>query len=190
MKPMARRDGLVIEDVDGELVVYDRIRHRAHHLNRPAALVWQHCNGRNTVADLVKRLQGKAGVAVSEALIWRALDRLGKARLLRERVVGPASAKAVTRRQALRHLGRTAAAVIAVPLVTSIVAPARLYAKGPPKPLICRHPPCTNTCRDLCERYADCPKGSTCQTVACKDPNCVGCPQKRCIPNGSPTRPN
>jgi hypothetical protein len=190
MKPTARRDGLVIEDVEGEVVVYDRVRHRAHHLNRAAALVWHYCNGRNTVADLANRLRSETGVAVREKLVWRALGQLGKARLLREPVVCPASTKAVTRRQALRRLGRTAAAVVVAPLVTSVVAPALLYAKGPPKPLQCQHPPCTSVCANQCTNgFTDCGKGFNCVTKECQDPRCVGCKQRRCVSNGSPTRP-
>ena len=44
--PQARKDGLIIKALTDEVVVYDLERHEVHCLNRVAALVWQHCDGR------------------------------------------------------------------------------------------------------------------------------------------------
>ena len=46
-----REDGLIVREVDGETLVYDRRRHKAHCLNRAAALVWRQCDGTTSVAD-------------------------------------------------------------------------------------------------------------------------------------------
>ena len=127
MKPEARRDGLLIQVVGDEVVLYDRQRHRAHHLNPAATLVWQNCDGRKTVAELRRVLQNDLNPAADEVIVWQTLDRLGKAHLLREPVPRPAG---LTRRQALRRLGRTAALALLVPAVTSITAPT-LTARPP-----------------------------------------------------------
>src|SRR2546423_15689116 len=42
--PRARDARLVIQELPDELLVYDLERHRAHSLNRTAALVWRHCD--------------------------------------------------------------------------------------------------------------------------------------------------
>src|SRR5207245_4978016 len=120
MKPDARRERLLLEEVGEELVVYDLERHRAHQLNRTAALVWQSCDGHKTVADLKRVLQDELNPAADEVIVWKALDRLGKARLLREPITRPAG---MTRRQALGKFGRGAALALLVPVVTSITAP-------------------------------------------------------------------
>lgn len=57
MIPIARTDKLLIEEVDGELVVYDREKNLSHCLHRMAAIVWHFCNGQNTVEEIANVLE-------------------------------------------------------------------------------------------------------------------------------------
>jgi PqqD family protein of HPr-rel-A system len=58
--PIARAD---VEHVvvDGEVVVYDERDGTLHHLNATATLVWQCCDGRGAVDDLVGELADAYG---------------------------------------------------------------------------------------------------------------------------------
>ena len=56
MELNARRENLIVKDLGGEVVVYDEATSEAHELNRSAALVWRHCDGQNSVADLARIL--------------------------------------------------------------------------------------------------------------------------------------
>ena len=47
--PRARKEGLVVQDMPDELLVYDVDRHKAHCLNQTAALVWKRCDGKTSV---------------------------------------------------------------------------------------------------------------------------------------------
>jgi hypothetical protein len=67
-------------------------------------------------------------VPVDEEAVWLALDRLSKAHLLQERVHHPACGDRSTRRAIIRRL----AAVGAVALVSSIVAPGASAAGSVP----------------------------------------------------------
>ena len=120
--PRARTDGLVVHELSDEVLVYDRDRDKAHCLNQTAALVWKYCDGKTTVAEIAQRLGRdlKAG-RVDEKVVWYALDQLGKDNLLDEIVTAPAILSGMSRREMVRVLG--VAAVVAVPLVTSIIAP-------------------------------------------------------------------
>ena len=42
MLPVRRAEGLIVQEVAEETVVYDQKGHRAHCLNKTAALVWRH----------------------------------------------------------------------------------------------------------------------------------------------------
>jgi coenzyme PQQ synthesis protein D (PqqD) len=59
--PLARSDGLIVQELDGELLVYDLERHRAHRLSETAAFVWRRCEGehmariRSTATTLAPR---------------------------------------------------------------------------------------------------------------------------------------
>lgn len=120
--PRARRDGLIIENLPGEVLVYDSVRDKAHCLNQTAALVWKYCDGKTTVSTMARNLERDLDAdKVDQKLVWYALDQLNKDHLLEKSFVPPAMLSGMTRRQMVRTLGL--AAVIAVPLVTSIVVP-------------------------------------------------------------------
>jgi hypothetical protein len=54
--PKARTEGIISKEVDGELLVYDLTRDKAHCLNETAAAVWQLCDGRTSVSAIAERL--------------------------------------------------------------------------------------------------------------------------------------
>jgi Coenzyme PQQ synthesis protein D (PqqD)/UPF0506 len=117
--PQAREADLLIHELTGETLVYDLTRHRAHRLNPTAALVWRHCDGDTTVAEMATLLQRELGTPVDEDVVWMVLRRLGKAHLLQTAVVMPADGVHCSRRQLMRKLGMAGG----VALVASIVAP-------------------------------------------------------------------
>jgi hypothetical protein len=123
--PQARRDGLVVQELAEEVLVYDTKRHKAHCLNPMAAAVWRHCDGQTTVADMVPRLQRDLSTPVDRAVVLSALAQLGKARLLTGEVRRSRDEAGLSRRELMRLLGAAAASV---PLVMTITAPAAAQA--------------------------------------------------------------
>ncbi len=123
LMPRARQDELVVEELQDETLVYDLKRHKAHCLNRTSALVWQHCDGRTTVAEVAALLERQLATPGDEAVVWMALDRLGTAHLLSEPVTLPAERARYSRREVLRTLRRAAGISLLLPVVESIVAP-------------------------------------------------------------------
>ena len=55
-RPRSRTEGLVMRQVGEELLVYDLERHRAHCLNRAAAIVWGECNGVRTIEEIAEHV--------------------------------------------------------------------------------------------------------------------------------------
>src|SRR5437773_685884 len=119
MLPLRRQRKLLIEELADETLVYDQARHKAHCLNRTASLVWKHCDGQTTVAQLTEWVGQELGTPVSRELIAAAVQDLERARLLEN---GPG--RKVTRRQAA---GKMAVAGLAA-VVASITAPAAAQA--------------------------------------------------------------
>ena len=124
--PHARTTDLVTREMPDEILVYDLKRHKAHCLNQTAALVWKHCDGQRTIADIAGLIGNDLGTTVDERTVWLAVERLGKAHLLEERVNPPAGSPRLSRREAVRRLGLGAA--LAMPVVISIVAPTAVSA--------------------------------------------------------------
>jgi len=125
VKPRARTDGLVVRDFPGEIVVYDLGSHRAHWLNRTAAFVFRHADGRRTVADLAVALAEDAGATADEPVVHLTLDRLAEAGLLASKPVqessGALSPAEASRRGAIRRVALGAVALL--PIVTSLLVP-------------------------------------------------------------------
>ena len=164
MRPRARRDGLIVEELPDEVLVYDLERDRAHCLNDSAMAVWRHCNGRRGVPELTRRVSRELGSKVDESWVRVALGRLGRAHLLNDKVE-PATPVSTARRKLL-------AAMAALPVVLSIVSPPAAAAANCLAPGSC------------------CSPGDKCCTVGTVKYHCAACSGakiefKACIPNGT-----
>jgi hypothetical protein len=115
--PRARVDCLSREFGD-ELLVYDQQRNVGHCLNPTAAAAWKLCDGEKSTSEVAKLLTQQLSAPVDESVVQLAVEELSKARLLvgTERPI-----RRTSRRNAIRTLG--IAGAIALPLVTSLVAP-------------------------------------------------------------------
>jgi hypothetical protein len=132
MKPLARRDGLVIRSLAGETLVYDLERHQAHCLNPAAASVFRLCDGGRSPEEIASLLGEPADPDVREAVVAAALGQLAEAQLLAADVVAPpapgpaapAEAASASRRELLRRVGTA----LLAPAIVSIVAPTAAQA--------------------------------------------------------------
>jgi coenzyme PQQ synthesis protein D (PqqD) len=107
--PKARQD-VVLQELDGELLVYDLEEHKAHCLNEMAALVWKRCDGTCAPETIARELGSEVDV------VWLVLEELWKLGLLE----GDApERKGVSRRSLLKRAG----VALAVPVAASIVVP-------------------------------------------------------------------
>ena len=85
MTPKAREEELVVRELGDETLVYDLKSHKAHCLNRTAALVWKSCDGRRTIREIAAAVGREAGAQVDERVVWLGLERLNRVRLLARR---------------------------------------------------------------------------------------------------------
>lgn len=142
LTPRARTEGLVVQNLEDEVLVYDLERHKAHSLNRTAAIIWRHCDGRTTLEELARLLKTELKTEVDEELVCFALEQLGRDHLLEERAQLPMNGARMSRRALMLRLGMAAALV---PLVTTISAPTANAATS------CVGVPCPGgTCPGIC----------------------------------------
>lgn len=152
-EPLARQEGLVIQQMPDEVLVYDLERHKAHCLNLTAARVWQHCDGRTGVAQIARKLSQEFQTRVGEDVVYLALDQLGKDHLLAARVALPQPMKGVSRRELMRRVGLATA--VALPVVISIMSPTAAQAVT----CIASGAACSPTVV-CCSTLATCPSGT------------------------------
>ena len=128
MKPRAKRDGVLSEQIDDELIVYDQQSNRGHCLNRTAGLVWRHADGDRTIADLAAILRADLDPVADEDLVWHALDRLSAAHLLEEPPRRPVDEMRASRRRFIAKVGLVGVATLLLPVVTSVASPSSAQA--------------------------------------------------------------
>ena len=119
--PRARKERLLLRELQEELLVYDLERHKASCLNRMATLTWRRCDGRATVPEIAEALEGELGIPVDERAVWLALERLSRAHLLEGPLALPSWAEGYSRRQWVASVGKASA--VLVPAVVSILSP-------------------------------------------------------------------
>lgn len=176
--PTARRDGLIVRELEDETLVYDLERDEAHCLNQTAALVWKHCDGRRTVQEITQLLEDElqaaqsdtktsSGSQVDEQVVWLALSQLRRKRLLTERIPRAHSTPRISRREMAHRLAQ--AAVLALPLITTIAAPRPASAAScSPN---CGVPPTAECCPAGCPCTANAP--NICCTGICSAGQCT-----------------
>ncbi len=151
--PVARKEGMVIQEMPTEVLVYDLDTNKAHCLNQTAAAIWKSCDGKNTVTDISRLLAQTTGSPVQEEMIWLAIDQLNEKNLLETPIAPKFSGQ--TRREVIKKVGL--AAVIALPLISSLAAPKAANAGS------------------VCNTGAVCTSNAQCSSA------CQGCQ----IPNGA-----
>ena len=122
--PEARREGLVIQDMPDEVLVYDLNTNKAHCLNQTAAFVWKACDGNNSIADITNLFAQQSGDQINEDLIWLAIDQLKENDLLEKEI--NSKFKGESRRSVIKKIGL--ATVVALPIVASLAAPTSALA--------------------------------------------------------------
>lgn len=131
LKPLARSsDDLVIEEVEGEVLVYDPKSKRAHCLGADAARVWRACDGTKDVAGLSEALELPIDV------VSQALGELEGSALLEDNGLtvvngGSSNGEGLTRRQFGRRTAAVGTAAIAAPMLYSIAVPSPAAAATP-----------------------------------------------------------
>lgn len=148
--PLARTNGLVVQEVPNEVLVFDMETNEAHCLNETAAMVWKYCDGKTSVPQIAEIL-GEGKDSVSDDLIWLAIDQLNEHKLLEKQVETKFAGQ--SRREVLRKIGL--ASMVALPIIASMAAPRSVLAATS----------CACTVPTNCSAVPGC--GTTCTPAGC-----------------------
>jgi hypothetical protein len=154
--PKARKDNLIVKEMDDETLVYDRVTDKAHCLNKTAALVWQRCDGQSGVSEIARSLSADTKTPADDAIVWVALDQLQKFNLLEAALPLPKHLAGMNRRQLVRNVGFAA---LAIPIIVSIAAPSAQAQASKVAPGGC------------CTTNADCQSNSCANGGTCPPPS-------------------
>jgi hypothetical protein len=152
MLPVARKENLIVRELPEQTLVFDHDRNKAHSLNRTAALVWRHCDGRTSTSDLAAILHRELDLPRDETVVHLALEQLSRRQLLATPLVDSGLHRQ-SRRNALKKLAIAAATL---PVIMTMGAPSARAAVS----ITCKTP-------------ADCPpQSSNCIMATCTDGVC------------------
>lgn len=140
-RPRSRTEDIVVERINDELVVYDKLSQSGHCLTPDAASVWERCDGNLTTVEIADR------VALAPEAVQRAIEALRECGLLDEDPVpadgAHASAHGYSRREAALKLAKAGGAAFAAPLIYSVAVGSPAAAQSSLGLPSCRTNPCT-----------------------------------------------
>jgi hypothetical protein len=116
--------GLVEKELAGELLLCDLSNKKAFSLNRSAALVWKHADGRTSIEELATLLAEETGTPADTRVVEFALQSLDKDGLMEQAGLPGSEETNLDRRRLFHKLGWAAALLVALPMVTAVKASA------------------------------------------------------------------
>jgi hypothetical protein len=152
--PKARKESLVIQESDNEILIYDLESNKAVCLNETSALIWQACDGNNEVSDITALVGKQLNSPVNDDFVWLALDQLKKENLIENKDEVAIDFNGMSRREVIKKVGM--GAMIALPIVSSLVAPTAAKAGTP------------GACGSICNNNGECTMAvcNTCRQVS------------------------
>jgi len=127
-KPISRKDNLVVQELNNEVLIYDLKINKAFCLNETSALVWQLCDGEKTVTEISRQLSNKLNSKANEDFVWLALEQLKEENLLANSEEITPDYSGMSRREVIRKVGL--GTMIALPIVTGLIAPTAAHAQS------------------------------------------------------------
>ena len=121
-------DGLIVEPIDHELLIFNQSTGEGHALNDAAAAVFKLCDGNTDPAAMGAALADELGLPADGAWVDLALVELRDAGL----ITGGEAREGITRRSVIRMLGLTTMAAALLPVVeTMVTQPAAAQTPSP-----------------------------------------------------------
>ncbi len=121
MRPLARKEGIFVEYLTDQVILYDKANHKAHCLNAVVGSVWESCNGNTAVDEIAASVGQKFKIPNEREVVLLALEELEAAGLMMP--APAAAAPSISRRDLTRKLAAAGVAAAFVPAIASVLAP-------------------------------------------------------------------
>lgn len=159
--PPSRNENIVVRTVSDETLIYDLISNKVFCLNTTLAEVYAACDGKTTFEEFKNQHH------FPDDLIFFSLDELKRENLIETDSEYQSPFATLNRREIVKKVGF--ATMIALPLITSLIAPKAINAASPATP-------CTNTANTPCTHDGTFRQGICCDGLRCLTNNfCIPC---------------
>jgi hypothetical protein len=120
--PEVRAEGLIIDEIDGEALIYDEMRHEIHRLNPTVLSIWRLSDGTRSAHQVSTAASSQLGAVVDDRAVHLAWTLLGDRHLLQGPL--PQNMRVTSRRSRRSFLkGTLVTGAAALPAIISISAP-------------------------------------------------------------------
>lgn len=127
-KPLRRKDEIIVQELNGEVLIYDLKTNKAICLNKTSSMVWDACDGNKSISEISKLITGKLNSSADEDVVWLALYQLKKEKLLANGADIVSKFDGMSRREVIRKVGL--GTMIALPIITALIAPTAANAQS------------------------------------------------------------
>ncbi|MBX7171343.1 MAG: PqqD family protein [Pyrinomonadaceae bacterium] len=155
--PVSRKADIVVQDFKDETLVFDLIKNKAFVLNETSSMVWQLCDGKNSIDEITNKMSASINQTVSVELVWLAVEELNRENLIENNSFQITPFFGLSRREMVRKIGF--ASIITLPLISVLVAPTAINAASGCFPV-------TNNANEN-PNGCPCDSNSDCLTVCC-----------------------
>jgi hypothetical protein len=169
-RPVARAEGLLVESVGDETVIYDLDTKEAHCLKSLAAAVFMYADGNRTASDIAELAAYRMGTPVTESEVNDAFAQLETRALLD---AGPVVVRnGISRRDAIKKFGVVAGVATVTPLIATVSASAAPGDSLIPTGGCCGDSSTGDTCTG---GNPTCQSGHCCQNLDASAKQCNSC---------------
>jgi len=148
--PIARTKNLLITKLHEETLVYDLAASRAFCMNGLMAAVWHACDGRSDLPGILDVVRRAGFVDATEATVELAIEELRQAALLSGQDQIDDKRPDEKRRDLLKKMGKS---VAALPVISSVLISNAVSAASAPGPCLGWHMACTPGVTPCCSPY-------------------------------------
>lgn len=120
-KPISLKHNILVQELDKELLLYDLTRDKVYCLNETSLIIWNLCDGENTVEDIRRQVSIQLKTQIAEEMIWLAIDKLKQEQLLENYQEIQISFSGLSRREVIKKVGLST--MIALPFISAVTAP-------------------------------------------------------------------
>ena len=126
--PKIKTTNIVVKEFEKKLLLYDLVSNKAFCLNETSAFIWQLCDGKNSIIEISRQLSKHFNANLDENFVWLAVEQFKRDELLDESVPIEIDFGGLSRRQVIKKVGL--ASMIALPLISSVIAPSAAMAQS------------------------------------------------------------
>lgn len=128
MKPKARLENIIVQEVETETLICDLTENRVFCLNSTAGEVWKLCDGKTNIWQIADKLSRRTNSLANEELVLLTLRELSSKRLLSQKIETSQLFGNLSRRDVVKKIGLTS--MIALPIITSVLMPQAVNAQS------------------------------------------------------------